>query len=351
MGLPQISITFTSLAASAVTRSARGIVALVLRDATVGDAVKEYSVVTDVESSDWSATNLQYIKQAFLGTPSKVIVVRGAATDVDYSGQLSVLANKRFNYLAIPDIDVTDVSDVASWVKSQRDVSNKTFKAVLPNHDGDHEGLINVMTNGIVVAGTTYSASQYTARIAGILAGLPLTRSATFYELSEVESIIESTTPDADIDNGQLILVNDGEKVKIGRGVNSLTTVTGGKSADWKKIKVIEGHDIIKEDITRTFNDNYTGKVLNSYDNQVLFLTSVNSYLQQLGGTVLDSSAENKVDVDIEAQAAAWTGIGVDVSGLTDEEIKEKSFQDKVFVSGNLKFLDAMESLNFKAYV
>ncbi|WP_262677088.1 phage tail sheath C-terminal domain-containing protein [Paenibacillus sp. J5C2022] len=351
MGLPQISITFTSLAASAVTRSARGVVALILRDATAGDTVNEYSVVTEVESNDWTATNLQYIKQAFLSTPSKVIVVRGATADEDYSDQLSVLANKRWNYLAIPDIESADVSDVASWLKSQRDMSNKTFKAVLPNHDGDHEGIINFTTNGIVVAGTTHSASQYTARIAGVLAGLPLTRSATFYELSEVESITESATPDADIDNGELILINDGEKVKIGRGVNSLTTVTGGKSADWKKIKVIEGHDIIKEDVTRTFNDNYVGRVLNSYDNQVLFLTSVNSYLQQLGGTVLDSTSNNRVDVDVEAQRAAWTGIGTDVSQLTDEQIKEKSFQDKVFVSGNLKFLDAMEDLQFKAYV
>jgi len=351
MGLPEIIITFSSLAVSAVQRSQRGIVALILEDDTGSFDTKEYKSVTEVQSSDWSATNLQYIKDAFLGTPSKVIVERIATTATDYNDALTRLGTKRWNYMAIPGIQASEVSTVASQVKTWRDVNRKTFKAVLPNIAADHEGIINFCTEGIKVGSNTYTAAQYTARVAGILAGLPLTRSATYYVLPEVESITESATPDEDINAGKLILIDDGEKVKIARGVNSLTATTPSKGADFKKIKIIEGHDLVQEDVTRTFDDQYAGKVNNSYDNQVLLFTAINAYLRGLEGEVLDPAADNTVGVDVEAQRLAWESIGTDTSTWDDQKVKEMSFQSKVFMSGNLKFLDAVEDLQMKIYV
>ncbi|MFB9326997.1 phage tail sheath C-terminal domain-containing protein [Paenibacillus aurantiacus] len=351
MGLPEISITFSSLAVSAVERSQRGIVALILRDATKTTPEMMYSAASDVSAADWTAGNLQFIKDAFMGTPYKVLVVRGAVNDEDYNDQLSRLSAKRFNYLAIPGIAADDVMEIASWIKTQRILNKKTFKAVLPNVDADYEGIVNFATGGIVVGERTCSASEYTARIAGILAGLPLERSATYYELAEVSAITESANPDADIDDGKLILINDDESIKIGRAVNSLTTLVAGKGDDWMKIKIIEGHDLVQDDIRTTFNNNYVGKVVNSYDNQVLFLTSVNAYLRDLEGIVLDAAAVNAVSVDVAAQRSAWASIGTDVSALTDDDIKRKAFQSQVFLSGSLKFLDAMEDLQFKAFV
>lgn len=351
MGLPEISITFSSLAVSAIQRSQRGIVALILKDDTGSFDAKEYKTVAEVKSSDWSALNLQYIKDAFLGTPSKVIVERIAADATDYNAALLRLAAKRWNYLAVPGITEADVTTVATQVKTWRDNQKKTFKAVLPNVAADHEGIINFTTEGIKVGANTYTASQYTARIAGILAGLPLTRSATFYVLPEVDGITESETPDDDIDAGKLILINDGEKVKIARGVNSLTSTTPEKAADFKKIKIVEGHDIVQEDITRTFNDQYVGKVNNSYDNQVLFITAVNAYLRSLEGDVLDPAADNIVGVDVEAQRQAWESVGTDTSSWDDQMVKERTFQSNVFLTGSLKFLDAAEDLQMRIHV
>ena len=351
MGLPEINIEFSSLAVSAVQRSQRGIVALILKDDTGSFDSIEYRSITDINEADWTAENFDYIKKAFLGIPSKVIVERLDTIAENYNAALTRLASKRWNYLAIPGIEALDVLDIEAQVKTWRDTDKKTFKAVLPNSDSDHEGIINFATEGIKVGETTYSASEYTARIAGILAGMPLTRSATYYVLSEVDSITESADPDADIDAGKLILINDGEKIKIARGVNSLTTVSEGKSNDWKKIKIIEGHDLIQEDITRTFENDYVGKVNNSYDNQVLFIAAVNAYLRSLEGDVLDPAADNKVTIDVEAQRQAWEGIGVDTSTWDDQKVKESSFQSKVFLAGSLKFLDAVEDLEFKISV
>jgi len=348
MPLPEININFSTLASSAVQRSQRGIVALILKNAGAFDT-KEYRAVSEVQSGDWTAENLDYIKKAFLGVPSKVIVERVAADATTYNDALTRLGGKRWNYLAIPGIQSADVAAVATQIKTWRE-NKKTFKVVLPNHAGDHEGIINFATEGIVVGSETYSASEYTSRIAGILAGLSLTRSATYYELPEVDSITESEDPDVDIDDGKLILISDDGKVKIARGVNSLTTLTG-KGADWQKIKIIEGHDLVQEDITRTFNDEYVGKVNNSYDNQVLLISAINAYLRGLEGEVLDPAADNAVGVDVEAQRAAWEGIGTDTSSWDDQRVKQSSFQSKVFLAGSLKFLDAVEDLDFKISV
>ncbi len=344
MGLPQIDIIFKTLAVSAIQRSQRGIVALIIRDATAVDKLYEYKSIAEVNSEDWTEANLKQIQLAFMGIPSKVIVLRGGAEDENYNAELTILQSKKWNWLAIPGITSEDVTAVATWIKTQR-ANKKTFKVVLPNHTGDHEAIVNFATDGIKVGATTYAANNYTARIAGILAGLSLDRSATYFELTEVESFTESAEPDDDIDDGKLILIKQDERVKIARAVNSLTTTTVEKSKLFKKIKHIEGMDLIKEDIATTFNNEYVGKVNNSYDNQVLFITAVNAYLRSLRGTILDPAHENAVSVDIEAQRQAWGGIGVDTSNLTEQQLQEKTFESNVYLTGSFKLLDAMEDL------
>lgn len=347
MGTPQIDITFKSLAVSAVQRSQRGIVALILKDDTGTFDTKEYKSVAEIVSADWTAANLDYLNKTFLAAPFKVIVERLDADALDYNAALTRLKTKKWNYLAIPGIASFDVATISTWIKTERDTNKKTYKAVLPNSTSDHEGIINFSTEGIKVSASTYSASQYTGRIAGVLASLPFTRSATYYVLPEVEAVTESANPDQDIDAGKLIIINDGDKFKIGRGVNSLTTTTVNKSADFKKIKIIEGMDLVKEDIRSTFNDEYVGKVNNEYPNQMLFFSSVNSYFKSIEGDILDSAADNRADVDVVEQRLAWEGTGLDTTELSDQQIKEKNFQSKVFAGVTTRFIDAMEDLSF----
>ncbi|ABR48574.1 phage-like element pbsx protein XkdK [Alkaliphilus metalliredigens QYMF] len=347
MGLPQINIEFSGKAVSAVERSARGIVALILKDATGTFDVKEYRSIEEIKVEDWTPANIDYIKKAFMGTPAKVICERLDTAESDYSEVLTRLGFKKWNYLAIPDLE--NATDIETWLKGKRENGKKTFKAVLPNAStGDHEGIINFTTTDIKVGDKTYTTAEYCCRIAGVLAGLPFTRSATYYVLPEVEGITESTTPDSDIESGKLILVNDGEKIKIGRAVNSLVSTTVSKTEDFKKIKIVEVMDMVKDDIRDTFNNNYIGKVNNIYDNQVLFFTSVNAYFKGLAGDeIFDRNFQNKADVDVEAQRLAWEGIGTDVSQLSDQEVKEKSFRSNVYAKANVKIVDAMEDLDF----
>ena len=346
LGLPQILIEFKNKAESVIKRSGGGVVALVLRDSTtVTFDTKVYKKASDIASADWSAANKDLIEKAFLGSPKSVIVERIAVAD-DIAVALARLANKNFNYIAAPN-STDDTAEIAAWVILQRADFKKTYKAVLANSVSDNEGIINFATDDIKVGAKTYTTLEYTARIAGILAGVPLNQSATYYELSEVGSITESTAPDDDIDDGKLILINDGSKIKIGRGVNSLTTVTAEKGEDFKKIKIVEAMDLVRDDIRDTFADNYVGKVANSYNNKVIFLSAVNNYfktLQQDG--VLYDKFENKAEIDLDGQRV-YLASKTDISNWSDEQIKTASTGSFVFAMANIKPQDAMEDLKF----
>ncbi len=353
MGLPQINIAFQTLAATAVARSARGIVALILKDSTdVTFDTKIYTDVTQIDPLDWTATNLDYIQKTFLGTPTKVIVEREDAAALNYNVSLARLANKKWNYLAIPGIITGDVATISTWIKSRRDTDKKTFKAVLPSSVSDHEGIVNFTGTGIDVGAETYTTEEYCCRIAGILAGLPFTRSSTYYVLTEVDSITETATPDADIDAGKLILVNDGEHIKIGRGVNSLTTTTVTKGAKFKKIKIMEAIDLMREDIRDTFDSEYVGQVNNFYDNKVLFITAINAYFKGLQrDEILDPSFTALAEIDIDAQELYLQSVGTDTAALTDAQIKEYNTGSKVFIKASGSPLDAMEDLDFSMLI
>lgn len=355
MGLPKVNIAFKSKSVSAIPRSAMGIIALILRDETLVGAATTVTLksVEDLKEADWTTENYDYIEKTLLGTPSKIVVLRigQVVESAPLNDNLVKLGSIKFNYVAMPSATTEEAASLVSWIKSKRANDKKTFKAVVANQPADDMGVINFTTGGIVVGSKTYTAQQYTARIAGILAGLPFTRSSTYYVLPEVDEIEDHEDPDGDIDNGELILVNDGEKIKIGRGVNSLTTVTADMKADYKKIKIVEVMDMIKDDIRDVFNNEYVGKIQNITDNQILFIVAVKSYFKALASNgILDPNFNNTADIDVKTQRSAWESIGTDTSIWDDTKVRLMPFGSSIFLDGNVKIADAVEDLDFNVF-
>ena len=84
MGLPEIFINFQTAAVSAITRSARGVLAVALPDATAGGAAQAvYKSLDEVPSDKFTAANDRLLKLAFLAAPSKVVVLRVGADASD----------------------------------------------------------------------------------------------------------------------------------------------------------------------------------------------------------------------------------------------------------------------------
>ena len=347
LGLPNFNFIFQSKGVSAIERSARGIVAVILKDDTEGEEQNVYNKVDDVDFTQWTEDNYNYLKLIYEGAPSKVIAMRVATNVESYNAVLKKLKDLKWNYLCIPGIKAADTTMIGAWIKQYRNDEKKTFKVVLPHYAGDHEGIINFTTENITssVTGKKHTAAEYCARIAGILAGLSLSRSSTFYVLNDVSSAEVPDDPNERIDAGELILTFDGSQYKIGRGVNSLTSFTATKTEDFRKIKIVEGMDLYMDDIRDTFEKYYVGKVINDYDNKQMFVAAISSYHKELLGDVLDRSYDNTVSVDVDAQRNYLEGRGTDTSEMDDTAVAEANTGSKVFVTSNVKFVDAMEDL------
>ena len=374
MGMPNIDIIFTTAAQSAIQRSQKGTVAVILKDAAATGALEVMTSSVQVPSN-LTANNQAYLKRTFLGyvnPPRKVLcyVLGGEAEDLTEA--LDWLATQQFDYLAgPPEITPEECSAVKDWILAQRRDNHAIFKAVLPETEADNEAIVNFATNGIKVAaaGATtamvgkskvgaaqlseepYKAADYCSRIAGMLAGTPMTYSCTYAVLSEVEDVTRLTRDAMDeaVDAGKFILFWDGLHVKTGRAVNSLTSIEG-KSDAYKKIKIVETMDLMQTDLRQSIEDSYIGKYANSYDNKMLLLTAIRNYLMGLerDGVLQEGST---VAIDLEAQEQWLTEHGVDVSSMSEAEILQADTGSEVFISISVKILDAIEDVRLTIHM
>ncbi len=350
MGLPSINITFRTAAAQTIARGARGAVGLILRDsADLGD-LSGFELTDEQQiPAALGVDNKRQIQNALIGyvnRPRKVL------TYVLEEEQPLDVALAWFNlhmpdYLVgPPDCAQSEAQSIAAWVKARR-LENKTPKAVLPNLAADNEAIINFITEDIQVGGQVYTAAQYCGRIAGLIAGTPLTIACTFAPLSEVEDVARMTPEQMDkaADDGKFLLFHDGQKVKCGRGVNSLTTTVQGKGAAFQKIKILDAIDQIQSDLRLSIQDGYIGKYANSYDNKCLLIAAVKGYLEslELEGVLKEGSV---VGIDLAKQRNYLNSQGMDTESMDDLSIKKADTGSHVFLKASVKILDAIEDID-----
>lgn len=385
MGAPSMDIQFIERAITAVTRGERGIVLLWVKDSLPAAAVNPATIILSSDiPSGLSDTTVEQIKLAMIGytnAPKKVLVygmgisedAETVAVDAGYKKAMEVSETVKFDYLAIPTVETDGkTQEVASWVKSMRDNKRKKIKAVLPKIEADHEGIINFTTDRNVktetvtekngtktAADIVYTAEQYCARIAGLIAGTPLTFACTYAPLTELSDCTRLTDIDTPVDNGEFIVFYDGEKVKVVRGVNSFVTTADGKGDSFKKIKIVEAMDMINDDIIKTAQDSYLGKYANSYSNKCLLISAISGYFAQLKRDGIISSYS--VSLDAEAirtylkskglKATLEDGTIKEVDECSDEEIITADTGSFVFLTGNVKILDAIEDIKMPIYI
>lgn len=363
MGAPNITIAFYEQATASIQRGDKGILAMIL----VESSVKELTVTTILDSTDipagYSADNVKAIKNALIGyqnAPKKIIAVAIATAD-DYDAALTELNNYDWDYVVAPSCETdSKAADIATWIKSQRTNNHKIYKAVLPNQKADCEGVVNVTGGYTDAEGTELTAEQACARIAGIICGTPMVMSCTYAPITEALGCPakDQDAIDTAVDNGELVLMWDGEKVKIVRGVNSFTTTTDDKGDSFKKIKLVETMDLIQHDIRKTAEDSYIGKYANSYDNKCLLTTAINGYFDTLINDGILASAS--CDIDTDAQRAYLKSKGgkfvidgetISVEDATELQIRQANTGSQVFLKCTISMLDALEDITIDIYI
>lgn len=377
LGMPSVNISFIEAGIEAIQRSQRGIVALVLEETqetitklltnhqsdekTVAAIENPFTVyTTDDIPAELSEANKDYITKTLLGytkSPYRVkvyLMASNAANDTKadkFADALKLLATDRWDYLAIPTIKDVQCESVGAWIKSNRENKFKKVKAVLPGYNGDYEGIINFANTEIKTKTKTYTPAEYTARIAGLIAGTPMTISATYAPLAEVIDCDKHTLDENDekVNKGEFFIWFDGEKFKMSRAMNSLVTTTQGKLEAYQTIKTVDIMDMIYDDIRKTAQDSYIGKYTNDYDNKCLLISAISGYFKELENGRLLQKNTSTVDIDVEAVKTYQLEHGNytkdELAKMSDQEIKQLDTKKKVFLTATIKILDAMEDI------
>ena len=380
LGMPSVNVAFEEAGIEAIERSKRGIVALILEEpqdtitklltdhtGTDNSTIKAITnpfviFTTDDIPSELTDNNKDYIKKCLIGytkTPYRVKVYLQAtgdeksSTSADkFSATLKKLATDRFDYLAIPTITEAQCETVATWVKTNRENKFKKIKAVLPNYDADYEGIINFGNTSIVTKNKTYTPAEYTARIAGLIAGTPMTISATYASLAEVIDCDKHDLDENDekVNKGQFFIWFDGEKFKMSRAMNSLVTTTQGKLEAYQTIKTVDIMDMMYDDICQTCQDYYIGKYTNDYDNKCLLMSAIMGYFKELEQGRLLQKDYSTIDINVEKVKNYQLEHGLytkeELADMTEQEIKQLDTKKQVFLTAKIKILDAMEDID-----
>lgn len=353
--LPSIEVIFKQLAGSLIARSARGVAILIIKDDTnTSFKYKEYKSIASVETDKdlYSTVNLQYIKDIFKFTLNKVAVVRVAKDGAIGEALTLIEKNIKTGWVTVADGTIEDFSALASWTKS-KEKEGKTYKSVTYKAAvTDCKHIVNFYNDNVTFADSRgeVTGEKYCPSLIGILASCNVQRGTTYFECSNLERVEEVSDNEDAVGNGKFILINDVDKVKIALGINSMTTTDGiNDTEDMKFIDTVEVMDLLNDDISTVFKNEYLGKYKNNYDNQILFISAINTYFKQLENDyILDNNYNNKADVDIENQRLAWLGVGKkEAETWDDQTIKNNAFKRTVFLGGDIKILGAMENLKF----
>lgn len=360
MGLPDIVIEFSKKAIVAIKSGTLGVVGIILKDNKNNGAMVLRGIdEIPTGANAFSDANTAYIKRALMGTPSKVIIYTLPQDAENYNAAFKYFGTQKVNYIVgAPDISQAEATAMATWIKGLRASTIRRPVAILPNTATDDRSVINFSvvnyssTDKIMEGDTSYTEAEYCSRIAGLLAGLNLRVSATYKPLSELTQIPSATDEEVDtaIDAGKLTLYNDGERIVIARGVNSLHTVTEVNTEDLKKIKISAIQDLIEGDIYSTINQSYIGNYSNSYDNKCLLITAIKGYLRGLeateGGKGYLKADSSNIEINVAKQKQYLESIGVDTSDMDEQTIKEANTGSHVFLKGTISILDAIEDVD-----
>lgn len=375
--MPNVFVSFQEKGITAIQRSQRGIIAMVFPVSNPSDNMTNIYTVDDIPAS-WPKYKKEQVGLALLGyqtAPRKVIVMEcqdevtstvstgsegqteEQTHDADFTKALKRLEKTYFNWLVIPGIKEKYTDTIATWVKGMRTTKDTKVCAVLPHCSADCEGIVNFTNTTIKTKAKTFTTEDYCSRVAGIICGTPAIISCTYAPLSEVTEVEQYTAEemDAKIGKGEFFFFDDGEKIKVARGINSFVTTMQGKGDDFKKIKLVDLMDMIHYDIKKTSHDSYIGKYANSYDNRCLLITAINGYLHTLETEGLLERGQNNCYIDETAvknwREAHGKNTREELEDMTPAQIRALNIHDNAFLAVDLSMLDALENISVKCTV
>lgn len=339
---PDIKVEFRTLARTTIQRSQRGIMYMITSDTTMPDKYKTLASISDLVEAEWDASNYKYLQLAFQTGPQSPykIVVRNINSDT-IGAALKEFETRKMNYLACPITNQQDDATVVAWVKNRWEAQGIIYFSSFVD-DADSVTVCHINNSSFKHKSLgDFNGQEYGVAYAALFAGMPLNRSGDNLVLNGLVSVTDSTPK-----LGSLTAYNDDDKVRIVYAINSKVTYDSTWKPDTRKIKVVEGMNIVRFDIKNTFKDYWLGLYINDYDNKKAFCNIVNQiYFKNLEPNVLSADYDNEIDVDTEKQRQAVIADGKDPNEMTELEIRRFPTSDNVYLAGDARFSDTMANL------
>jgi hypothetical protein len=329
---PGLYVRFIERAIAAIGSGARSKVAT-LKSTFSGTAVanKVYRV-TNMEqaTSLFGDGNVKDIAQIFTGGASEVVVsTAGTGGTINWSAALQALETYEFHVYVNPVGGDTALATASfTWLKTCKTngmsfigvfadkASEGTVTSVKAAATGFDDEYAVFVGGGVLKAdGTKVEADEYACYIAGLIAGTPLDGSLTYLDVPFAEPITRYRSVDV-IDllaAGVLVTVMDGDKPRIEQGL------TLGEGT-FSKIRTVRAKQALVDDISRTVNDSYIGKITNNANGQVAVINAIKAYLTTL-------ATANVIDTDF----------------IVELDPTQPSVGSDLYILVGVRFLDSIE--------
>lgn len=301
--------------------------------------------ITATKLADGNGVLANVVNQAFTGGDSGISSIANS----DYTNALTAFETQEFNLLTLDGVYASDLqTSVVSWVNTVRtqgkgiiavlggsaadDVATDAVnKAVTRSSSFNHEGIVNVGC-GVKTDDVSYSSAQTAAYVAGLIAGQKLSESTTYAPTPFVDVNRRWTRSEMEqaVNGGVFLLYHDGQAVKALRGMNSLVNPAQGQNSSWKKIRTIRVMDAINNDLMKTAEDYYIGKVNNTEEGRLALIGACKQYLLGLAQSgVIDT---NSYDVVLDPE---YYGAGATKTPAADQ----------VYLTWTAMLTDVMEQI------
>ncbi|GIO42474.1 phage tail sheath family protein [Paenibacillus apis] len=210
----------------------------------------------------------------------------GTATNADHTSFLAALELQDFNTVGLAADDATLKPLYTAFVRRLREDEGKKVQAVVTNYPvADYEGVISVK-NGVVLSdGTTITAAQAVAWVAGVTAGATVSQALTYTAYDDAVDVSPRYTNsqiEAALLAGEFVFTPSNGRAIVEQDINTLQSFTADKGRQFRKNRVLRVLDGIANDLKATFENYYLGKVDNNADGRNLLKSEAISYMNTL---------------------------------------------------------------------
>lgn len=239
-----------------------------------------------VKAEDLEPNSL--VKFSGTGDLTEFTITLAGGTDTapivqDYMDFFGAVQVHEFNTMALPVADEAIKAAGASFIKRMRDDEGKKCQLVVAKYAADSEAVINVKNGVILADGTSITAEQATAWVAGASAAAGVDTSLTYKAYDNAVDVFPrylDSDITASLQKGEFVFTEDRGRAIVEQDINSLVSFTDKKTYDFSKNAILRILDEICNNSKQTFSEFYIGDIRNTEHGRDLFKADRTQYLQ-----------------------------------------------------------------------